>query len=470
MIHYLVEQIRNHIALFFSRRAGDLFEKTDIQFLPLNEALLLRKPCIAIPTDIPAPLSISDPYKVIFNGTHLTLWNRIDHVFEGDWLSLPDEINPLWYRHCSGTLIPAYNMFRNVTDLLTLREEKQVAQRDVHGRFSVENSPRHIHNLLEVPVFNEAIAAIVAACEGLSNNGFPRFCFNEVEPSVTMVLSHDCDILLGNDWITQAIRCYRIFNPIFKARLPNIENIWWIMRNAVRPKDYYLDNIIGLIDLESILRLTSTFYFINGTGGRFGARSGTKAIDQAIKNIPSDWKVGIHYNYDTYLNSENFIMQKQALERVLQRDIICGRAHYLRFDPEESWRFLSNHGIRYDESVGYHNFIGYRCGIAGVFQPFNTTKGEKIDIWELPLVVMENALMRQYGEDSIAAFQRLIAHLSCIGGALSVLFHPGQFFNPEFPQYLGLYRKLLEVAKQYASNCSSAASLCARRTERQIAN
>jgi hypothetical protein len=213
--------------------------------------------------------------------------------------------------------------------------------------------------------------------------------------------------------------------------------------------------------MEMMLRFTSTFYILNGTGGRFGARSGNDIIPHTVRDIPDEWDLGMHYNYDTFLNDKKFEIQKRSLEKILNKEVKSGRAHYLRFDPDNSWSFLAAHGIKCDESVGYVSRVGYRCGIAGIFQPFDMARSKKIDIWEAPLTIMDHALIQEYPNE-LAAFQRLIAHLSCLGGALSILFHPDIFFNPEFPQYLGLYRRILEISKQYTSCGVSAISLMNR--------
>jgi hypothetical protein len=144
---YLKEQIENHILLFFSKEAYNLFKQTRIYFLPINEAKYIREQAIVIPIDIPVSQTIIKPYKIKFNGTYLTLWNRIP--IPDNWICLPNEKNPLWYQHKSGTLMPAYNMFANIMDLLTLNEERKSAKRDLHGRFPVEESFREKLGLLE---------------------------------------------------------------------------------------------------------------------------------------------------------------------------------------------------------------------------------------------------------------------------------------------------------------------------------
>lgn len=456
---YLWEQIVNHIALFFPSRAKDLVVRGKVRFLPFGEAVHTREPVIGIPNDIPAPHVPREPYRVPFNGTNLTLWNRIPLPDGGGWSCLPSAGAPLWYRHRSGTLLPAYNMFANMLDLLTLREERESARRDEHGRFPAEASPRHAAGLLTVPVFNEGVAALVAGCAGLAEDGPPRFDLCELAPTVALVLSHDCDILLGNDVTTQSIRLLRVFLPLLRAKAPHFANLWWTVRNAVRPGDFYFDNVAGMVDVERMSGFTSTFYMLNGTGGRFGARSRPQAIAQVARDVPDGWQFGMHYNYDTHLDSPRFAQQKQDLETILRRDVPYGRSHYLRFDPEKSWAFLAEHGIICDESVGYPDAVGYRCGIAGIFQPFDEARGRKVDIWEVPLVAMDGVLLSQYPQAPVSGFRKLLSHLGRVGGALSLIFHPGVFHNPEFPRFTGVYRRILAAAREHNSRSESTASL-----------
>ena len=75
---------------------------------------------------------------------------------------------------------------------------------------------------------------------------------------------------------------------------------------------------------------------------------------------------------------------------------------------------------------------------------------------------MDVALLGQYPKDPVGAIHRMITHLSRIGGAFSVLFHPGVFFNPEFPEYLGVYRRILQLFRDQECRGETATSLMLR--------
>ncbi len=456
---YLWRQILNHANLFFSRKALELLKAGQVRFVSFDQAIRGGDQAVMIPIDLPVPSRPEKTWQVAFNGARLTLWNRIDRPVVGDWRAVPDETAPLWYVHRTGTVLPAWNLFGNLFKLLTFGEELMTNERDKHGRFDALYSPRFKAGLLETPAFNEAVAALVATCAGLHRNGVPDLYLDKLLKPPVIVLSHDCDILLGNDHWTQLVRAVRVLAPVARAKFPRVANLWWIARNAVYPRRFYFDNVPGMIDLERGFAFTSTFYLLNGSGGRYGARSGSGILRQLLPLIPSGWDVGIHYNYDTFLDHDRFRTQFNELGEIVHKPINSGRAHYLRFDSKQSLPFLESFGIRCDESAGYAARIGYRCGIGGCFQPYDASSTGPLDIWEVPLVVMDGTLVSQYGEESVVAFRRLLLHLSRVGGAMSLVYHPGQFHNPEHPKMLGLYHRLLIECRQLGAKSETALSL-----------
>jgi hypothetical protein len=445
---YLGEQFTQHVARFFTAEANRSVQITKILFGPFRDMTSLREKAIAIPTDLPSSIIPHDIFKFPFNGTQVTLWNKLPRPDGSKWDCFPNEETPVWYQHEEGAVLPAWNLFGNVFGLITFREEMEIPARDCHGRFIAAMSPRFQAGLLEVPAFNEAVALIVAACNGLEKENRPGFDLGKRVKAPAIILSHDVDILQGNDLWTQGARLYRMFAPIASRKTPEWANLKWIADNFIHPRRYYLDDIIRLIEAESIHGARSSFYLLNGSGGRFGARNGTSLLSEALRNIPDEWNTGIHYNYDTFLSPDRFEKQISELTDLLGKRPISGRAHYLRFDPRETFRFLAGRGILCDETAGFPDQIGYRCGIAGPFQPFDEAWKQAIPIWEIPLVIMEGTLIDQYQEQAIKAFSRMLDHLSKVGGALSVLFHPGLYCNPEFPRAWGLYDKILAAGAE----------------------
>jgi hypothetical protein len=461
LVPYLRRQLTAHLRLFFQRGVADWIENEELRFVPYAEAVTYPRPAVLLPVDIDPPSVPTSSYSVPFNGTTLTLWNPLPQPPRHHWHAWPNERAPLWYVGKSGALMPAWNIVGNLLDGLTFTEELRCPVRDRHGRFPSAMSPRMNANVLRVPAFNEAAAAIVSGLLGLKQLRRPDARLDGLVQPPGLLLSHDCDILMGNDATTQMIRLIRVVSPMLKARLPKLSNLYWFMENAIFPGRYYLENLVGMIELERQYGFRSVFYFLSGTAGRFGARDSRRALLEAIRLIPDDWEIGIHYNYDTFLDADRFSVQHRELERLSGRSIKAGRAHYLRFDTSRSFRFLEHQGILVDESVGYPDFTGYRAGIAGAFKPVDYENGQETDVLEVPLVYMDSTQAKDCQSAPDAAFDKTIRHLSRIGGLISLLIHSGQFFNPEYPESNGLYADNLWTAYQHGARAYTPSELYA---------
>jgi hypothetical protein len=456
---YLRRLMRSHCSQFFTDSAVAVWDRTQIHFVTLSQAADMRERCIAIPIDITTERAPQKPYSVAFNGTDVAIWNQVPRPDATGWRSFPDESRPLWYCHDSGTLIPAWNLYANSIDLLTMREEQQSRLRDRHGRFVAAFSPRKNAGLLETPAFNDAVAVLMGAALGLAAGEMPHLDLPSMIKPPVIVLSHDCDILLGNDFWTQLARLYRLVEPLRRFRPPRLSNLRSIWHNARSPRKYYFDSISALINMENQRGFKSTFYLLNGTGGRYGARSGTLILREVIPLVPEGWNIGMHYNYDTHLSADRFESQKRELIEIFGREIHAGRAHYLRLDPERSFRFWSERGIEIDESAGYPDKVGYRCGIAGCFAVLDSVTGRETDMWEIPMTVMDTTLLEQYGADALGHFESMLRHLAAVGGALTLNLHTGMIDNPEYPESPGYYNSLLDVCHEIGVTSMTATEL-----------
>ncbi len=444
---YLRQQIINHVRLFFSEDANAALDKTSIAFCSQDQ-LHAVKSGIYIPVDSDWNPKPKTTYTAVFNGITITLWNRLNNPDSSEWTPIPDSDNPIWYRHESGALCPAWDIFGNLSGLLTLREETVDSRRDIHARYVGEYSPRKEANLLEVPAFNEAVAVLVGAAVGLQKENYPHFELPDLVKPPVVVLSHDCDILRGNDLWTQSIRAFRIFLPLLKVKMPRFQNIWWVIRNYLTPKRFYYDEALGMQTLEQQFGFSSTYYLLNGSGGRFGNRSGNGIITELVSQIKDSCDIGIHYNFDTFDNHDALQAQADELESIIGQTAKAGRAHYLRLKPEkphDSWQSI---GITTDESIGYPDCIGYRCGIGGIFQLFDTDTGQASSVYEVPLIIMEDTLMNQYKDNPVRKFKKMLIHLKNIGGAISMVVHPGMLGNPEYPYCRDFYYQILLASHQ----------------------
>lgn len=442
---YALEEICFAARFIATKKGLRLLRNAPIRVVPTESVCHARGLEIVLPGNISPPMLPHRPWQIPFNGTLLTLFNPLPKPGV-EWEALPNEEAPAWWRHPTGALTPAWNILGNVYDLLTFREDREIAERDRHGRLPPSASARTGVGIDKVPVLNESLALLLDAAAAMERGVQPAFQLDGLIDPPALVLSHDCDLLRGDDPITQAIRAYRIFQPCLHGRAPRLGLLGTIFANYRHPYRFYLDDLVHMLAAERRFGYRSIMYVLNGTGGRFGARSGLGAVRKLLERVPAGWEIGIHYNYDTFHQPEKFASQKAEIEALVGSAVTAGRAHYLRFDPRRSPEFVSERGIRFDESIGWSSQNGYKAGVAAPFRPFNETVGMRLEVVELPLVFMDANLSE--GEDGYLNFKSLFEHLEKIGGVMSVLFHPGTFANPERPDLDGLYLRILKLASE----------------------
>lgn len=215
-----------------------------------------------------------------------------------------------------------------------------------------------------------------------------------------------------------------------------------------------------VMSLEDDLGVRSSFYFLNEKrlwekglrewlrpkswklyGGRY------RIEDERIANVIRDldrggWEVGIHGSYETYDDRERLRWEKETLERVLGKEILGGRQHYLRLKRPTTWEHYRAIGLKYDTTLGSNGGYGFD-GRYDVLRPFND------EFVVFPLTAMERPLLESAGstEAALRECNRLLDEAAANDAVMTVLWHPRYFNESEFPGYRELYVELIEGAQ-----------------------
>lgn len=440
--NYLKDALMRHVRFHFHSEAVKAFESICIHWLDqseLDDLQNVEAGAIVIPLYDQIERN-TQCFDVPFREGHVRLWGRVSPPGKG-WSEAG--VSPAWFENGAGIYIPAWDLAGVLFDLLTLSEEIADPKRDQFKRFTGAMSPRADNDRLNVPVFNNAAALLCDLCMkliiGETAENIP------LAKGLRVCLSHDLDQLRGDDFWTQAARAWRIIAPLRRGRFPDLEQINFMIRNMLWPRAGFMDDLLGMLSLERDLGFRSVNYVLSGRRGRFGARTGAHYIKEYLRELPEGSAVGLHYNYDTHLNTHAFRRQKRETEILYGHHLAAGRAHYLRMDPEASFAFWATEGIKVDESLGYPDRVGYRAGIGGAFLPRNSDTGEALEIVSLPLIAMDGPIAGQFGDDYLEEIKLLASQLALVGGTFTLLFHPGLFENPEARATVGMYRALLEM-------------------------
>lgn len=208
-------------------------------------------------------------------------------------------------------------------------------------------------------------------------------------------------------------------------------------------------NFKEIINLERKWNAKSSFYFITAERDIRRFRYHIEDLENELGYIVDNgWEVGLHGGYYAYNNLDEIKKEKKRLEKVLVKKVVGYRNHYLRFKVPDTWRLLADAGFKYDTTFGYANSIGFRNGMCHPFKPFSLDSDKKINILELPLIIMDSALFnsKNYYNREWDELKKLIDTVEKHNGVLTLLWHSNVFNCPFREKWFKLYNKILEYS------------------------
>lgn len=198
--------------------------------------------------------------------------------------------------------------------------------------------------------------------------------------------------------------------------------------------------------------LSSSWFFLtvprDSEGRRY--RVGSPPFRRLLAELQAAGsEVGLHGSIQASGDAEAMEAERRAIEAVLGTSVEGNRQHYLVVTAPATFRNLALAGLRYDASVGYADAVGFRAGTSLPFRPYDLECESPIDLIEIPLGVMDLALIApgQEGADAEPLWRDLLDRQSAVGGLLSVLWHPRMFDTETHPAGRGAYEALVREAR-----------------------
>lgn len=210
-------------------------------------------------------------------------------------------------------------------------------------------------------------------------------------------------------------------------------------------------NFKEIMKLEEKYEAKSSFYFIATDKDIKRFRYDIEDLENDLGNIVDNGgEVGLHGGYYSYNSLEDMKTEKERLEKVLSKDVIGYRNHYLRFRVPDTWELLAKAGFKYDTTFGYNDMCGFRNGMCHPFNPFNLNSNQTVDILEIPLVIMDSALFSAVKppNETWEKTKQLIDTVEKYNGVLTLSWHNNVFSCPFMEKRKKLYEKTLEYCHE----------------------
>lgn len=220
-------------------------------------------------------------------------------------------------------------------------------------------------------------------------------------------------------------------------------------------------NFKNIMALEEKYGAKSSFYFMALDKGDLDFNYNIEDLEAEISNIADNgWEVGLHGGHKAYDNLDLIKANKKRLERVLGKEVIGYRNHYLRFKTPDTWDILSKAGFKYDATFGYNDCSGFRNGMCHPFKPFNLNTGKEIEILEVPLMIMDSTLFNDYmrldSNKSWELTKQLIDTVEKYNGVITILWHNTYMHD----ENLKFYEKILKYCYDKNAWITSGEEIC----------
>ena len=186
-------------------------------------------------------------------------------------------------------------------------------------------------------------------------------------------------------------------------------------------------------------------------------------LEQRLYLERAGFEIGLHPSYYAFQNLEELGEQKTVLDRTIGHQTTSHRAHYLRYRHPESAHHLSTAGFTIDSSLGFASQCGFRNATCLPFPLFDPVTDTELDIWEMPLSVMESALFNRMNLGSVEAIEATRAIMkTCadFGGLFVGLWHNTLWDEADYPGWGAHFETALnDAVKQKASIMSLSKAL-----------
>lgn len=304
---------------------------------------------------------------------------------------------------------------------------------DNHSRYFIENRILYKENFLHRPLINIYAHMLQEHC--IRRNIMEK---QTGKLSAYAHISHDVDypythnILAGHPYAKNILE--RVPGVSFMRRLNNGFNI--------------------LIQTEKELGISSSWYFKSG-GNNLGFDEYYELQDDKILQLINNLKqkgdeIGWHYSYNAAYDTIQFRKEYHHFIESVGVTAVYGRNHYLRYMIPETWRIYSEMGIVYDATLGSAQHEGFIYGICTPFQLFDAVNGNKLNVWEIPLIVMDGTVCTKAyrglsQEEVIQIVCQLIKEVKMYNGVFSLLWHNTSFRTFLWRNWENIYYEIMKL-------------------------
>ena len=326
--------------------------------------------------------------------------------------------------------------------LISRYEEYLPHEKDSYGRFSHEDSVAFKNQFLHIPLVNVwamKLRELFSQRWRLEPLSEERFSF---------LPTYDIDIAWSykhKGWVRTA---GGIVRSILKGKPSEaVERIRVLTGKQEDP----FDSFAWLHSLHEKHNLNPYYFFIVAKStGKYDKNISphNSAMRKLIRDHSLKYPIGIHPSWQSGDDHTLLTEEIKTLSGITEKQVLCSRQHFIRFNLPDTFRRLLDNGILFDFSMGYGTINGFRASVSSPYYWYDLEKEQQTDLMLFPFCYMEaNSFyeLKDSPEQAFEEMQKLYQSVKDVHGTFSIIWH-NSFLGTDalYTGWREIYEKFIE--------------------------
>lgn len=348
---------------------------------------------------------------------------------------------PIFFQTDSNSFL-SYDLFATVFYFASRYEEYESSELDQHKRFKAESSLAYQHHILHLPFLNILIQDFANTLQRF----YPNLKFVKRQYSFTSTIDIDNAFAFANKGFKRNVGGF--IKDLIRLDFSQVADR--IKSNLNSNKDPY--NTFGLIhQLSSETKTALQYFVLIGDYSQYdkNPHHENKGFAKLLQELSNSYTLGLHPSYQAYNEPNRIKIEKERLEKIINKKVTSARCHFLRVNLPVTYRTFIENGITDDYTMIYASQCGFRTGLCSPFKWFDLERNVATNLTLHTSVVMEGVL-RDYNKMTPTKAEEKINELMIVvkqcGGEFISVWHNDSFINKQ-KQWVDVYRKMLLESK-----------------------
>jgi hypothetical protein len=276
-----------------------------------------------------------------------------------------------------------FDIFAASFYLLSRYEEYLPHTKDIYGRYAHENSVAYKESFLNKPLINYWLLDFKRSLQ----LKFTSLAFHD--SPFTFLPTYDIDEAYSYKYKQWWRSAGAAIKDILSAKWKRFRQRRSVL-NGEQTDPF--DSFAWMDDLHRPYKLKPRYFFLVAERTKKYDRNilpTVSAMQTLIQQHSEKYAVGIHPSWQSGDDSTLLIKEIGTLERITKQKITSSRQHFIRFTLPQTYRQLSEAGIKEDFSMGYGSINGFRASVASPFYWYDLEKEEQTYLLLYPFCYME---------------------------------------------------------------------------------